>query len=71
MRPNFENMTTAELRTYCAYLYKVGCKVHGFMNNISSYIDTHALKLPGELCKSKDEAESIIGQLEVLGLDSK
>lgn len=70
MRPNFENMTTAELRTYCAYLYKVGCRAHKLISNINSCIDSYALQIPRELSKSKKDAEAVIGQLEVLGLDS-
>ena len=68
MRPNFDSMTTAELRTYCAYLYKVGCRAHSFMNDMNNYISAHESILPKELHKSKERAKIIIGQLEVLGL---
>lgn len=69
MRPDFEHMTIAELRAYCAYVQKVGVRAYELLSKVITDI---VLPDPNDnLDCIQDEAQQVIQQLEVLGLASE
>lgn len=65
MRPDFEHMTIAELRAYCAYIQKVcisACEIFEAVQLVNT-------PDPDEfLMGIQDSAQNVIQQFEVLGI---
>lgn len=68
IHPDFDTMTIAELRVYCAYVHKVGVESHKiisqFINAFNSMNGTSKLKFNQLLLKASETKN----KLEVLGL---
>lgn len=68
MRPDFEYMTTAELRVYCSYVHKAAKNSFQTLQKISNYFD--GLDCSNQLLRDLNgKVKNSIKQFEVVGLD--
>ena len=77
-RPNFETMTTAELRAYCGHLHKVGLSAHKNQCSVLQIMSEQMSKAPAfvkvKLHRDLDglvkRVQDNVSQLELLGISS-
>lgn len=75
MTPNFDIMTTAELRSYCFSVDKVGRESHKILSELLIIYDQYGGKyknlIPNKYLKIVEQSLKNINKLEILGLGSK